>query len=333
MKVSIIVPVYNVETYLNECVESLLSQNIDDYEILLIDDGSTDSSSEICDEYSNNNEIVKAFHKDNGGLSSARNYGLERAQGDWVIFVDSDDYWMTNDVLQTLLKIVKDTSSSFIRFEYTAVDEHGSFLYQHSYDKKTSLINKTLTQYELFHLGIAGEFFTPLYMAKRELFKNLRFSEDRKFQEDIDFCLRLFATESFFCSYCPTRFYAYRKRRYSITSTPIIYNLKASFSLADVFAEYSLIIQNKQLQAEYQYYSVMMYYWTLCTFLEPAYFKNRRMIFRQLNVAFLQRVALKRMLRYKIFNKSSLLIAMSPNLSIVLLYMRVFLLNIKTLIR
>ena len=88
---SIIVPVYNVEKYLNRCVESILSQSFKDFEVLLIDDGSTDKSGAICDEYAKKDNRVKVFHKENGGVSSARNVGLDEADGEWILFVDSDD--------------------------------------------------------------------------------------------------------------------------------------------------------------------------------------------------------------------------------------------------
>lgn len=89
--VSIIVPVYNVEKYLCNCIDSLLAQTFSDFEIILIDDGSKDSSGEICDRYSNIDERVITVHKENGGVSSARNKGIELAKGEYIIFVDSDD--------------------------------------------------------------------------------------------------------------------------------------------------------------------------------------------------------------------------------------------------
>ena len=92
MKFSIIVPVYNVQQYLCECVDSILKQNFKNYELLLVDDGSTDASSSICDDYARHNQFVRVFHKQNGGLSDARNYGMQRANGDYLIFIDSDDY-------------------------------------------------------------------------------------------------------------------------------------------------------------------------------------------------------------------------------------------------
>lgn len=99
-KISVIVPVYNAERWLQRCVDSILAQTYPDYELLLIDDGSTDNSGSICDEYASKDYRVRAFHKSNGGVSSARNIGFDKARGEWVTFCDSDDYvypdWLTN---------------------------------------------------------------------------------------------------------------------------------------------------------------------------------------------------------------------------------------------
>ena len=91
-KISVIVPVYKAEAYLHRCVDSILAQTFQDFEVLLIDDGSPDRSGEICDEYARKDNRVRVFHKENGGVSSARNLGLDNAIGEWITFVDSDDY-------------------------------------------------------------------------------------------------------------------------------------------------------------------------------------------------------------------------------------------------
>lgn len=90
-KISIIVPVYNAEKYLHRCIDSILTQTFSDFELLLIDDGSTDNSGAICDEYAKTDSRIKVFHKENGGVSSARNLGLAKAHGEWIAFVDADD--------------------------------------------------------------------------------------------------------------------------------------------------------------------------------------------------------------------------------------------------
>lgn len=95
---SIIVPVYNVGTFLPTCIDSILSQSFDNYELILVDDGSTDESSQICDDYANRDERIIVFHQNNNGVSIARNTGLSKATGEWVTFIDSDD-WVDKDFL------------------------------------------------------------------------------------------------------------------------------------------------------------------------------------------------------------------------------------------
>lgn len=90
-KVSVIVPVYKVEKYLPECIESVLAQTFTDFELILVDDGSPDNSGKICDDYAARDSRIRVFHKENGGVTSARNLGLDNARGEWIIFVDSDD--------------------------------------------------------------------------------------------------------------------------------------------------------------------------------------------------------------------------------------------------
>ncbi len=99
---SVIVPVYNVEQYLRECVESILSQTFTDFELILVNDGSKDGSPAICDEYAQKDGRVKVIHKENGGLSDARNVGTENANGEYVVYIDSDDYINTNTFLQDI---------------------------------------------------------------------------------------------------------------------------------------------------------------------------------------------------------------------------------------
>lgn len=104
-KISVIIPVYNTEKYVGQCIQSILEQNFIDFELLLIDDGSTDRSSKICDEYAQKDERVKVFHKENGGVSAARNLGLDEARGEWVVFVDADDYVETDYFRRLLTKV------------------------------------------------------------------------------------------------------------------------------------------------------------------------------------------------------------------------------------
>ena len=98
MKISVIVPVYNVYDYLDKCLNSLVNQSDNDFEVIIVNDGSTDNSQEIIDKYVSENANMKSFIKENGGLSSARNYGLSKATGEYVLFLDSDDYYEPNTI-------------------------------------------------------------------------------------------------------------------------------------------------------------------------------------------------------------------------------------------
>lgn len=123
MKISIIIPVYNTGQYLHACLDSILSQSFVDYEVLLIDDGSQDGGGAICDQYAQKDDRVKVFHKENGGVSSARNLGLDRAKGEWVFFVDSDDELLP-DGLQTMVNCISD-DVDIVMGGLVEVDENG----------------------------------------------------------------------------------------------------------------------------------------------------------------------------------------------------------------
>ncbi len=103
---SVIVPIYNVENYLTECIESILSQTFSDFEIILVDDGSPDKSGEICDKYASFHSNINVIHKENGGLSDARNAGINAAQGEFLVFIDSDDFFDDDKFLEKLDKII-----------------------------------------------------------------------------------------------------------------------------------------------------------------------------------------------------------------------------------
>ena len=128
MNISIVVPVYNVEKYLRECIDSLLSQTVAAFEIILVDDGSRDTSGAICDEYARRDPRIKAIHKENAGLGMARNTGLDHVTGDYVVFVDSDDF-CSKDMVEQLGRIVAQTGCDTCKTSFCRVDLEGNFLY------------------------------------------------------------------------------------------------------------------------------------------------------------------------------------------------------------
>lgn len=119
---SLILPVYNVEKYVKRCVNSLLRQEYTDYEIILVDDGSTDSSGSICDKLTDKNNNIFAYHKENGGLSDARNYGMDRAKGNYILFIDSDD-WVDEKLLISLHNHLNKSNVDILKFGFQKMQE------------------------------------------------------------------------------------------------------------------------------------------------------------------------------------------------------------------
>ena len=112
-KISVIVPVYNVEQFLPRCINSILAQTFTDFEVLLINDGSADNSGRICDEYAKKDNRIRLFHKGNGGVSSARNIGLKNVKGELICFIDSDDY-LDKKFLQRMVKAMEENDVDLV---------------------------------------------------------------------------------------------------------------------------------------------------------------------------------------------------------------------------
>lgn len=127
MKYSIILPVYNVEAYLARCLDSILSQDYQNYEIIAVNDGSVDNSLKILKNYEKKDKRIKVFTKKNGGLSDARNYGVLKATGDYIIFLDSDDYW-NKELLKKINAKLQGKKIDLLKFSYQKVTENGSNL-------------------------------------------------------------------------------------------------------------------------------------------------------------------------------------------------------------
>lgn len=181
-KISVIVPVYKVEKYLCKCIDSILAQTFTDFELLLIDDGSPDKSGEICDEYAEKDFRIRVFHKKNGGVSSARNLGLEKAKGEWISFVDADD-WVSENYLEQDLK----TKANIIQLGYDIVSENGELT------QKCAIMNNELTdKCQIFRFFVQkrnNALWDKLF--SRDLISEQRFDENVSVGEDFLFMLSL----------------------------------------------------------------------------------------------------------------------------------------------
>lgn len=189
--ISIIIPIYNVEQYLSQCIESIITQTYTDFEVLLINDGSTDKSGEICDNYALKDSRIHVFHKKNGGVSSARNVGIEHATGEWINFIDSDD-WISADYFE---KLMQDTEIADLTFwGFTLHNPDGSqteYKPKEQYACGKDKIESTLAylkqnQQQLEYLGYT---FNKLFKTSIIKEKNIRFIENLSIREDEIFTL------------------------------------------------------------------------------------------------------------------------------------------------
>lgn len=201
-KISIIVPIYNVAPYLKRCVDSLLAQDmpIDEYEILLIDDGSTDDSGQLADEFANEHNNIVAYHKPNGGLSSARNYGLDKAQGEYIWFVDSDDR-ISENILQNLYLYCKENKLDFVSLPIMDCFANGKKILS-NYKYKPN--QKIVTNFEYFTNYLVEKSGWCWWAKRNILIDNQIYFIEGITQEDFDFVLRLL-------EFCP-RISAYNAR-------------------------------------------------------------------------------------------------------------------------
>lgn len=180
--VSVIVPIYKVEQYLTKCVDSICNQTYDNLEIILVDDGSPDNCPSICDRYAEKDDRIIVIHKVNGGLSSARNAGLDEMNGDFVLFVDSDDY-IKADLVESMLKVSEEQSADLVicDFKYTKEEENDLEYLEKSNDKNIELkvIERIEAQKMYFDEPEKRELLTVAWnkLYKRDLFQELRFPE------------------------------------------------------------------------------------------------------------------------------------------------------------
>ena len=180
IKVSIIIPVYNVQAYIERCLKSVTNQTYMNLEIILIDDGSTDESGKICDEYAKKDKRIKCFHKQNGGLSSARNYAIKYITGNYVMYIDSDD-WIKNNTIEVLVNLLEGNDFDIIEFGYQYVDENEKNIGKIEFH--SSIINKTDEILKEFFYGrsITEVVWNKIYKAK--LIKKIKFVEGRKYED------------------------------------------------------------------------------------------------------------------------------------------------------
>ena len=321
-KISVIIPVYNAESTLRRCVDSVLAQTFTDFECLLINDGSKDKSGEICDEYAAKDSRIRVFHKENGGPSAARNFGLNQAIGQYVIFQDADDYLLDNGSYLKLITYAVQNNLDILRFDYSIVDKDGNLNMWKSLDKKAHLYGSVFSPAVLVHEAFCGEWFTVLCLIKRTVIGNARFNPNLTFLEDMDFYARLLASANLRCGYMPEIFYAYCQTDNSLSKSGSDTNFTCSFALCDVFAELADFATDQDLSELYRYNSVMMYYWTLNSISDDPYYERREEILKECCIGDIHNRTLRRIKNVRGICKYWLFIVLRPSWSLSLLRLK-----------
>lgn len=189
--VSIIIPVYKVEKYLDRCMESILNQTISNYEVILVDDGSPDACPYLCDQYAQKYNFVRVIHKQNGGLSSARNAGMKVASGKYIGFVDSDDD-IEKDMYEQLYRVAENNSVDFVMTDYKRIEESGRSVLETSsigkglYNKKQIIENifPNLIMGSDINYGPLLSVCRCLYLRDFLIINHIQFDEEVRWSED-----------------------------------------------------------------------------------------------------------------------------------------------------
>ena len=228
--ISIIVPIYNTEKYLHECLDSIINQTYANFEVLLVNDGSTDSSGIICQEYVERDSRFRYFEKDNGGVASARNLGLEHSEGTYITFIDSDD-WVEQNYLDVLYTALKENDTDVAISTYKRFAQDGVF-YLRSYSREDDEFLNLGTRSRDSFLEILprlGELDHSFYsisskLIKRKIIGNLLFDEQVSYAEDLNFFFHLYLGVE---SVVYVRDYTYIYRTHDASTSQNVNELKA----------------------------------------------------------------------------------------------------------
>ena len=249
--VSIIVPVYNVEKYLEKCVSSIINQSYKNIEIILVDDGSKDNSGLMCDEFAKKDDRIKVIHKTNGGLSSSRKSGLEQANGKYILFVDSDE-WIDEETVEYLIEIAINKNSDCVCFSYVREYEEKSLIVSQNISKDIhrrlfGLINEELKNPQ--RMDSIASCCMKLYSKQCALKGKFFNAGDYANAEDTLFNIHALVNAQN-CVYEDKSFYHYRK--YNSNSLTNLYRKKLGEKLNKVFVELSNFINENNLNEDYK---------------------------------------------------------------------------------
>lgn len=265
-KISVIVPVYNVEAYLERCVESILQQTYTNFELILINDGSTDSSGLICDHLASQYENIKVYHIENAGVSNARNMGIQLATGAWITFIDSDDF-VTQDYLATLASAVEGENIGFVIAPLHHI-KNGIVTDLPSHSGKTELWSTEETMKELL-MTTRTSFFPVAKLFKRDLLADEKFNTNYHLAEDALFLAELLLKTRCSSVFIDKPVYYYDHREGSATTSVN----RHVFDTIEVYQQ--IIAQVSQAFPNLKYELINRECWSYITVYDKIIFTSR----------------------------------------------------------
>ncbi|MFK9089939.1 glycosyltransferase family 2 protein [Bacillus salipaludis] len=259
-KISIIVPVYNVEPYIHKCIDSILKQTFEDFELILVDDGSPDNCGKICDEYSKLDNRIKVLHKENGGVSSARNAGIRTAKGEYIGFVDSDDF-IHQRMYELLYSYGIKHTADVVLCDYLVVNDEE--MHNTNYDIpefNEEQYSNIESLYQLY-TNLDIQFVIPCNkLFRRSLFNNLKFIEGKRHEDEIIAHRILFKSSK--VTYLPIKLYYYFQRKDSFMKSFNIERLDVFYAFKDRIEFFKEIKQPElEKKAEFSYIGTLFLYY------------------------------------------------------------------------
>lgn len=255
-KFSIIIPCYNIEKYISKTLESVFNQTFKDFEIILINDGSNDKTGEILDSYSNKDNRIRVIHKENEGVSEARNIGIRNATGEYIYFLDGDDL-IENTLLERANEVFKNNKIEIFSFGFNMVYEDGKIKRRYSEEEYNNQIINSKEFLSLFFNKKVGQHICS-FIVKKDIIENkIFFTKGLERGEDLEFQIKMLL-ENVNLFYDKTPFFKYVSREGSVVQSKVKLNI---FKFLEVLEKFRKEIKDEKLKKDLEYFFITYYFY------------------------------------------------------------------------
>ncbi|WP_294066082.1 glycosyltransferase family 2 protein [uncultured Fusobacterium sp.] len=257
-KFSIIIPCYNIEKYISKTLKNVLAQTFQNFEIILINDGSEDNTGKILDSYSNKDNRIRVIHKENEGVSEARNVGIKNAKGEYIYFLDGDDL-IENTFLERANEVLKNNKIEIFSFGFNMIFENGKIKRKYSSEKYDNKIIRSKKFLSLFFNKKVGQNMCS-FIVKKDIIENkIFFTKGLERGEDLEFQIKMLLRDvNLF--YDKTPFFKYVSRNGSVVQSKVKLNI---FNFLEVLEKFRKEIKDENLKKDLEYFFITYYFYTI----------------------------------------------------------------------